>query len=323
MRAELLDEAEWVRALESLPGYSFFATPRFVNAWIRHFAARGRPVAARIEDGVRGWRLVAFVEVPVSRFGTRALVGSPDGGYGIAGTGTVSNEYFRDLCSFLGTTRIESIELTVGPDFGQIDTPGDAVKYESTHEDAWVIDIAQGFDHWWEQQLDKRVRRQIRRSEDEGVRTTRHGVEALDAFFALYVTALQSNPSRTRAYPKAFLRDLMCAEGPGNASIYLTWHGEEAIAGGFLLRGGIDALAWIGAMDRRHALLHGNANRHVSVIRELAASGATSYNLGAAPGLPDVAAFKRKLGAQPRRYQTLTWRNRLWSRLRALHARQT
>jgi len=80
-------------------------------------------------------------------------------------------------------------------------------------------------------------------------------------------------------------------------------------------------MAWIGAMDRDHAPLNGNANRHHAVVHDLVALGVTTYNLGAAPGLPSVAAFKHRLGAQPVRYHRLVWRSRFWSKVRSWHER--
>ncbi|MCC6198195.1 MAG: GNAT family N-acetyltransferase [Burkholderiales bacterium] len=318
MQVDLPDQAGWQRALESLPAYSFFATPRFVNAWIRHFDPTARARVARIRHAGGGWRLAAFVESRISRLGTLALVGVPDGGYGVVGAGPMPPEWLAAMCSVLGTSRVETIELTIGPGLQE----GEPRGVWHAEQTAWMIDTHEGFDAWWNGCLDKRVRRQITRSEEEGVRTRACGVEGLDAFFAMYEQSLRANPKRTHSYPKAFLRDLIDGRGPGEASLYLTYRGDCVIAGGLLLRGGSEALAWIGAMDRSQGAVYGNENRHTSVLRDLVASGARRYNLGAAPALPEVAAFKRKLGAQPVPYHIVRWQSPLWARLRTWQGRQ-
>ncbi len=315
MIVDFLDEPEWTRALATLPAYSFFATPRFINACSKHLVDQAQPRVARVSDTSGSWLLAAFQQRRVSRLGTSTLIGAPEGGYAIAGAGRVREGWLEALRDALAGPRVESIELTMGPGMvidGQIGR-----GFDVNSQDTWVIDLTSGLDGWLGGQLDKRVRRQIRKSEMDGVHTVACGAEGLDDFYALYERAVDSGSKRSRRYPKEFLRDLICADGPGKVSLYLTHHENRLIAGGLLVRGGTEALAWIGAMDRECAALNGNANRHRAVIRDLIALGATSYNLGASPGLPLVAAFKRKLGAEPRRYHTVVWRNRFWSLARA------
>lgn len=319
MVVDFLDESAWTRALASLPAYSFFATPRYINTCSRHLVHHAQPRVARVVDTNGSWLLAAFMQCRTSRLGMQVLIGAPHGGYAIAGEGRVREGWLDALRSALASPRVENIELTIGPDV-ILDMPAGR-RFAVTSEDAWVIELKSGLDGWLESQLDKRVRRQLRKSEADGVHTVACGAERLDDFYALYERAMELGSKRSRRYPKAFLMDLLCADGPGRASLYLTYHKQRLIAGGFLVRGGTDALAWIGAMDRDCATLHGNANRHHAVIRDQIALGATSYNLGAAPGLPHVADFKRKLGAQPRRYHTVVWRNRFWSSIRAWQAK--
>ena len=319
MIVDFLNEPEWTKALATLPSYSFFATPRFINACSKHLIKNAQPRVARVIDANGSWLLAAFLQCPASRLGTRTLIGAPEGCYAIAENGRVGDGWLDALRAALATPRVESIELTIGPEV-VMDKPVGS-RFEVSCADTWVIELQSGLEGWLSHQVDKRVRRQIRKSDADGVHTVACGIEGLDDFYALYERAAESDSMRTRRYPKAFLRDLICAEGPGAASLYLTRHGERLIAGGFLVRGGTEAFAWIGAMDRECAPLNGNANRHHAVIRDLIALGAKRYNLGAAPGLPRVAAFKRKMGARPRRYHTLLWRNRFWSFARALQGK--
>lgn len=320
MVVDFPDEPEWTRALATLPSYSFFATPRFINACSKHLVDHAQPRVARVIDADGSWLLAAFLQCQASRLGTCTLVGAPERCYAIAGRGRVGEGWLDALRAALAGPRVESIELTIGP--GVIIDERVSPRFDISSQDTWVIELNSGLDGWLSNRLDKRVRRQIRKSEADGVHTVACGIEGLDDFYALYERVTETDWTRSRRYSKAFLRDLICADGPGNVSLYLTYHGNRLIAGGFLVRGGTEALAWIGAMDRECAALNGNANRHHAVIRDLIALGATSYNLGAAPGLPLVAAFKRKLGAEPRRYHTVVWRNRFWSLARAWQGRR-
>ena len=187
--------------------------------------------------------------------------------------------------------RTDSIELVLGPAEHPAPSATGALKVRD--REAWIIDLGGGVQRWRDCQVNKRVRRQLRICEDEGVSTTRHGIDGLDALYDLYERAVRQNTNRAH-YRKEFLADLMTALSPGEAIIYLTHHQDRTIAGGILLRGDRDALAWIGCFDKAIAHLHGNLHRHYTVIRDLEADGVVGYNLGAAPNLPEVTRFKQK-----------------------------
>ena len=315
----LLDEKEWIDTLCGASKYSFFATPRYLNAWARHFSEDGHPRAIKVISSEGNWRLIAFIELTCSkRLRTRRIVAAPEGGYGVVGVGLMPSNWIELACKKLLTIKVEQIQITTSPNIP--DATLETKRFEEHQEHAWIIDLREGLDTWVNSKLDKRARRQVKKSQNDGVVTQRHGIEGLNAFYSLYENAVQANPDRAIQYPKDFLRDLMCANGPGNASLYLTYFEEHVIAGGFLVRGGLDALAWIGAMDRNYASLNANVNRHLTVARDLVELGADSYNLGAAPGLPDIAEFKRKLGAEPRLYSTIVAEHPIWKRLRNLQS---
>lgn len=315
---EALTTGEWSRSLASLSTYSFFATPRFLQAWVRHHQPRATPRAWRVRGADGAWRLLAVAELPASRFGTVTLLGTPEGGHCSAGVGDMPHGWLGTLMQSLRSARTEHIELVLGP----LESAPDALQCGAEVEflETWQLDLAGG-PQAWEAGLDKRVRRQLRLCEREGVQTTRHGVEALAEIFSLYARALSENPARRVAYSKAFLGELLTGDGPGQAALYLTRHEGQAIAGGMLLQGGHGGLAWIGCFDRAKAQLHGNLHRHSTVIRDLAAAGDTVYDLGAAPGLPEVVSFKQKLGATARPYWRIVWRNPVLLRLRAVLGR--
>lgn len=311
-----LTAPEWNQTLETIPSFPYFVTPKYINAWIRHYApGLGRARALLVEASPDRWRIVAFAEVRVSRYlPLHTLVAAPEGGYGVAGAGAMEAGWFEAALRRLRRLDVNSFEITPGPELSEPNLLPWAV--ETRWLDAWIVDLSSGYERWLTSALDKRTRRQLRHAEAQSVRTERAGIEGLDRFWVLYSSAVRGDPARHEMYPRAFLADLMAAPGPGDACLYLTSQGERLVAGGLLLCGGSWALAWIGAMDRSFAALHGNLARHAAVIRDLAARGVTSYNLGAAPGLPAVAEFKRKLGAVPHRYATIAWANPFWDRLR-------
>jgi len=318
MRALTYDE--WARSLEALPAYPFFSSPRYLQAWVRHHAPGARIRAFSCRDTANAWRIVALVEARTSRFGTVALTSAPEGGYGMAGAGAMRAGWIERTLRELRCYRTDRIELVIGPAEHAALSVQSAIKVRD--REAWIIDLSRGARCWLDSQVDKRVRRQLRIAEDRGVITTRHGVDGLDAFYELYEHTVRQDTNRA-PYSRAFLADLVTAPGPGQAIVYLTRHGDHTIAAGILLRGGSDALAWIGCFDKATAHLHGNLHRHYTVIRDLAAEGVAAYNLGAAPNLPDVARFKQKLGATPRPYRIVIWRNPILARMRRLLRRTT
>ena len=315
VRLRALSHDEWARLLEALPAYPFFCSPRFLYAWVRHHAPRARIRAFVFHDEADAWRIVALVEARTSRFGTVALTATPEGGYGTVGTGSMCAGWVDRAMLELQRYSTDRIELVLGPAEPAASSANGALK--TRDRTAWIVDLEGGVQHWLDAQVDKRVRRQLRIAEDEGVTTTRHGVDGLDDFYELYERAVRQDTIRA-PYSKAFLTDLVAAPSPGQAIVYLTRHHGHTIAAGILLRGGSDALAWIGCFDRASAHLHGNLHRHYTVIRDLAAEGVAAYNLGAAPNLPQVARFKQKLGATPWPYRIVIWRNPILTRVRRL-----
>lgn len=325
MEAEALSRAQWCDALELLPSYPFFVTPRYMDAWIEHHSPGARAWAMRVSAGPTSWRLVAILEAPTSRFGTTARIAAPAGGYGVAGVGDMPSGWGAVLMRALRSYAIDRIELTLPPD--ETLTAFGAVSADLVTQDAWILELrgADGMSKWSEDRLEKRARRQLRRSEDDGVCTTRHGIEALEEFHRLYRLAQSQGiegGARASYYSLSFLRDLVCGDGPGAASIYLTRRAGILLAGGLLLRGGSHAFAWIGCMDRSLARHCGNLHRHCAVAKDLCAAGAKEYNLGAAPGLVNVARFKQRLGARPMQYHAVIWRNMLLHRARGFLGRR-
>jgi hypothetical protein len=302
MLVEPLSRAEWTSSLARLPGYAPFVSPHFLDSWAREHRTGTRPRPWRITDRSGAWRLAVLAELSTSRFGTRALI-APEGGYATAGTGPMPARWLHTLLCSIRSMSTDNVELVLDPQ--DVVGPGDAPGLQVAHEQAWIIDLRVGAEVWLREALDRRTRRQLALAESNGVVTQRCGAEGLDDFETLYRRELRATPARA-TYSTRFLRNLLDS---GLATLYISRHEGRPIAGGLLLQGGNQALAWIGCFDREQAHLHGNLHRHSVVIRDLCAEGVASYNLGAAPGLPGVACFKRKLGAVPHPYVTVAWRN--------------
>jgi hypothetical protein len=314
MRVEALSRSEWMASLDRLTGYAPFVSPRFMDSWALEHETATQPRPWRITDRSGAWRLVVLVELSTSRFGTRSLI-APEGGYTVAGEGRMPGQWPQSLLRCVRTIATDNVELIIPPQ-DEFDASG-VSELVIRQEHAWIIDLSAGAEAWLRGTLDRRTRRQLALAEAHGVVTRRCGIEGLDDFEMLYRRELALNSAR-RAYPARFLRALL---DNGLAALYLSSHGGRPIAAGFLLQAGNQALAWIGCFDRAYAHLHANLHRHCAVIHDLCAAGVNAYNLGAAPGLPAVANFKRKLGALPHPYATVAWRNPWLGRLRRMLGR--
>lgn len=314
----LLDETEWQDHLSDFGSYSYFVSPSYAAAWARHVGTHARARPYLVESN--GTRLVAvFVERIISRrFGLRSLTGVPEGGYAIAGA-TMPGEmpWLESILREVRSPRLEYLSLVTDPLLDVKANMNGVAGLSSRVGEAFILEISDGYEAWLSK-ADRRVRGKLRKSQQDGLCTRRHGADALDTFYALYQKAFAQTEGRKLIYPKPFLNELLSAPGEAHARLYMTWFEGRPVAGGILLAGRKQALAWIGALDRDYAHLAANENRHAQVIRELSAEGFDTYNLGAAPGLPDVARFKQKLGAAPRRYCILDWHNPLISRARRI-----
>lgn len=307
---------QWHNCLRQLDRYSYFVTPEFANAWATHVWRDAQPMAWRVDAANQAWRLVVAMSTPSSRLGTQVLTAMPMGAYGTAGQGTMPPRWQDRVMMELRRPHRDSIELTMDPmdEVGPAAAPGPHVV--GTVQ-AWAIDLRQGYVHWQQHQLEKTVRRQLRLATEHGLRTVAAGDADVPLFLSLHARAMKPPQGTTSGHhSEPFVRQLLLHSELGEAKLYLTYLDSQPIAGGLQLRGKQDALAWIGWLDREHAQLHANVHRHAQAIQDLCASGFTSYNLGAAPGLPSVAQFKRKLGAKPIDYEVLRWTNRPLARLR-------
>jgi hypothetical protein len=124
------------------------------------------------------------------------LVGAPEGGYATAGVGEMPPDWPQFVMRRLCRPWTEAVELTLEPGTSAA-APLQSLRQRPMQ--AWMIDISRGLAHWLDHQIDRRVRRQVRISEDQGVATSSYGSDGLDCFLDLYGRALERKRSTDSA----------------------------------------------------------------------------------------------------------------------------
>ena len=230
-----LSDKEWASFLDRQRRYSFFCTPGFYRTWVNFYSPGARILGINVRSN-KGEILIPLVEEPWSgRLGIMHLSAAPEWGYGVCGglPGFSATMLREILADHIGR-RVISVRIVTDPLHGVSEMLGfEALPSGDEPGEAYALHLQGSYEDWFKDIIDKRLRRQIRKSREANVRTLRHGVEGLDAFYQLYTKALEQDKVRATVsrYSKPFLEALCRADGPGSTRIYLTYLGDQVIAG--------------------------------------------------------------------------------------------
>ena len=297
---EFLDESTWQDRLESLPGYSFFATP----TWGRVLAGAGldyRPQALEFEyEGRRA--LLPFARKDLES--RMQYVSCPFGTYG-------------------GLIPLEGDPGVPGPDIGAAVArrfrrnfpfglllaypgPHPHFPFPSTFDryNAFVIDLepSRGSPRITVTMRTK-TRQYIRKAERSGVLV--QSDESREAF-QTYYRLLEASATRwgrpDPGKPWALFESIQRHAEHGSARLWSAHVGAQCVAGLLCFYGKGEAFAWSAALDEHFVDTRANYLLHWRAISDAADRGFKTFNLGANEGLEGVRWFKEGLGAQPREY---------------------
>lgn len=320
IRVRPYDVDAW-KALDRVPAPTFQARPAWALALCeanRSFAPG--PLACEFEDGATC--VVPLIRVR-GRLGWRVYSGMPLGGYTavvLADGSPADAARTRAAYRAVIASSADSIALTPWPlgDADLRDLGGAAV-----HRETSVIDLADGVDAALAR-MDGNTRRMAGQAQRRGVHCERAcGEDAVDRYYAMLEESAIRWGRERPTFPKRMLASLV-ERGGEDVEIWFSTFEGEAIAGGVMLYGGLEANFWSAAMRAEFSTLRPSNALNVALITAAARRGARWYNLGESEGLPGVARFKQGLGASTVAYAT--WRReraayRLFTKVKAWASR--
>jgi len=179
---------------------------------------------------------------------------------------------------------------------------------ELRHEKRWFPDLADKQhkvsmrlrlpdtgDALWNQ-LDRKVRNQIRKAEKSGLAASNGGVELVDAFYAVFTENMRD--LGTPVYPRSFFSSVM-QRFPGRTRIHVVRLGSEVVASSltFAWRDSIE-VPWASSL-RKHRDKSPNNLLYWEMLQQAIADGRRVFDFGRSTPDEGNYHFKSQWGAQP------------------------
>jgi len=298
MHIELIDA--WSPELDALADRSPDATFYHTGAWLSALSSAYPRMVLRVLVAHEGGAPAAYLPYFEARRGfLRTLWSLPFGTYG----GPVGEKkaalellrHFRSQFSRPGVVDVGCIDYT-----HTMDPSG----WDTTELDTHVVDIAQGFEHVWQERFDKPRRRRARRAEEHGV-TVRRGSGRDDVARFLDVYRERLDDWKTgRGHPEALFHALV-EQGGDRVRLYLAEHGGAVIGGHLNFYYKEEVIAWYGMTSSRAGDTQAGTLLYMVCMRDACEAGFRTYNLGASLGKQSLVEYKESLGGVPRRYRML------------------
>jgi CelD/BcsL family acetyltransferase involved in cellulose biosynthesis len=306
-----VDEAAWEELLRVDPRATPFQRPSWLLRYARfHPRAVVRFLEARDGDG----RLAAGLGyAEVRRAGVRAMASGVAGTYGGPVSRPGASEAERALwADYLhrGGPRVVRRELL----WGHREPPAGGER-AMKRIDASLIDLSQGFDHFWMHQFPKNRRNECNRSERRGLAVEQSAdVSDLERFAPLY----REMSGRWGIAPESseWLSAVLLEEP--SVRMFVARRDGELMGAHICVEMRDEIFVWIGTTARSREVFP-SALLIREEVRFACGRGLRWLNLGSSLRLPGVAQYKRLLGASPgQRWLLLNEAAplRWWTRLR-------
>jgi len=324
-RCSPLTIEDWSRFDARFGAPTFFARP----AWALALAsvsgdARPLPLSLAMSDGSSV--IVPFLESRTRLFGMRTLTGMPLRTYTafVGSDGTPAGPQATEAAvRYLLASGGDGVEIVPWP-LGHLPAADEADPPMPTTS---VIDLAPGFDACVAA-MDGVARRMAGQARRRGVECR---IESGDAAASTYYAMLAESAVRWGRNAPTISRDLLAAtlrNAGADAEIWIARCDGQAIAGGIVVYGRLEAFFWTAAMRAEYGPLRPSNLLNVCMIEHAIQRGSRWFNLGGSEGLPGVKKFKDSLGARSIAYAVLrksSARLRAYRRasgaLRSLYAR--
>lgn len=300
----------WSSLTDGNPHARVFQT----QAWMRALCS-GAPYrdASRLYVAPDGRQLV----LPLARHRLAPVAASLPHGWGAGGLVSREPERPDDVAACLADLSglgLAKVSVTADPlragtwraAMSRGAGPPTRVEERTTH----VVDLRDGFDHFWSNVLDSSMRAKVRRAERLGVDVEfTSNARGIDAFYTVYLGWLDERADR-RHLPRSVIRALgrrrdprrkleaLGAQLDGEWRTWLARHDGRVVAATIEVAHGEHAMYFRGASDR-DAVRRTRANELLQcrMIEHACTLGCRWYDMGESSGVESLEHFKRRFGA--------------------------
>ena len=291
-------EAEWDAFVDTCPDSTGYHLWRWRRVFERTFGHRTVYLAAK-SDG----RIVAVLPAVIMRswiFG-RFMVSLPFVNYGgVLSTSDAAARALIDRAAIVADEeRATHIELRHSVRHFE-DLPA------RQHKVAMRMPLAPNAAQAWEQ-LDRKVRNQIKKAQKSDLTAHTGGRELVDDFYAVFAQNMRD--LGTPVHPRRFFQEVF-ELFPSEARVFVVRHGNTAVAAaiGYRHRDTLE-IPWASSL-RSHRAFCPNNLLYWHAIEQATADGCRTFDFGRSTPDEGTFHFKRQWGAEP---SPLYWEYRMFS----------
>jgi hypothetical protein len=306
----------WEKLAENDPQSMIYATPKWMDCIngvegtkdaSRYYEfSNGKQVVLPLVEQRKGWRAASSLASNPTGWGQGGLIGCSN----------LEEDELKAILQDLRSlgymqTSIRPSPLAAG--FGtNAASECDSILKHSTH----ILDIREGFEHYWKKKLDSATRNKILRSEKSGLTIECDTTgQAVDDFYRVYLLWTEDR-ARARKYPVFLYRQLAYMREPiskfrlvsqkfgTNCQIWTAKLDGKPVASAFFLIHQLHAYYWRSQSIKSVAgPTRANEALQKAMIQEACRQGCHYYHMGESGGVPSLIQFKEKFGAEPYYYQ--------------------
>ncbi len=300
----------WNKALAQGESYSMFQTQRWSEI-LESVIPGAKPYhrQLRFSDGKEA--VLPLIALP-KKFGVYKLESLPWGTYGgLIGEEPFTIDHLNAAASSLLSLRYPVCNITLSPDSCKgIANNNKNMREAHTH----LLDLEQGFDHIWSNQVKPRERAKIRNSQKKGVVISwANDCSAVDAMKQLYESAVMRWEGVETIPLNLF--DALLDMAPEEGRIWLARYEDKTIAADVVLYGKGEAQYFAGARDPEYSNINAPVFLISEIIKDACLCGYKNFNFGASSGLEGVQRFKESLGGKETTYFKVIYHHRLLTKL--------
>lgn len=300
----------WIDLLNNRIQNLIFATPQWMDCITE---VEDMQNASRFYEFSNGKKAIIPLARRKTSFLSSSIFASMPHGWGMGGLITWPNLDKNEMLAILNDLRdLEHLQVSIRPNpieeylWKKVDFVFDSTTEHSTH----ILDISNGFEHFWSKVLNSSTRNKIRKGENSGlvVECDETG-KAIDEFYQIYMR-WTDNRARERKIPLIFSRWLARKREPlekfrvvnrefgSRCQIWTAKLNRVLVSVAILLIHNAHAYYWRSYSDKfLTRSTRANELLQKFMVEEACKQGCIYYHMGESGGVPSLIHYKEKFGA--------------------------
>jgi hypothetical protein len=315
----------WKELMDDNEQVLIYQTPEWLDSLVR---LGGHEDASRLYQFSTGEMAILTMVRRIGRPQSLTTYSSMPHGWGTGGIITRGllhsgqmEEVFADLHRIGGLRT----SIRLGPLTSHYWDKVQAPRWRKVVRGTHILNIQNGYQHFWEEVLSSSTRTKIRKAEKAGITVARDNHEqSLPIFYHLYMKWIEDR-ARQRRMPLALARLLgklrepyekfqsVCSQFGEACQIWIASKDDQPISAAILLIHQAHAFYWRSYSDRRlSGPTRANELLQVLMIEGAINAGCRFYHMGESGGMQSLKNYKEKFGAVEYQYKEYYLENLPW-----------